>query len=255
MKKLIAIIVLAVASISSYAIEVTEHYDSLYAMGNKAYQEQKFEEALQYYTSILESGLQSADVFYNTGNAHYKLGQSTRAILYYEKALKLNPNDKDITYNLELANRQIVDKIETLPIPFYKEWWSEIFNSLPVDIFAMLSIVFLLLAVMGVLLFLRTNHSMIKRLSFFLMLVFIMGSGFSFLLAKAQYKANYQSNNALIISSRVSIYSAPNTTSTTLFIVHDGLKVGILKSENKWNKIILPDGSIGWIPEEALIVI
>ena len=60
---------------------------------------------------------------------------------------------------------------------------------------------------------------------------------------------------AIIVSNRVTIYSAPNTASTTLFILHDGLKVSILQSENKWNKIMLPDGSVGWIVEEALVVI
>lgn len=255
MKKISVIIVLLVSSMGMYAIDIDPHYDSLYAAGNKAYQEQNFEEALQYYTSILESGLQSADIFYNTGNAHYKLGQNTRAILYYEKALKINPKDKDIQYNLELANRQIVDKIEALPVPFYKEWWMEVTHSLSVDTFATFSILFVFLSIIGLLLFFRTNHTVVKRFSFFLMLVFTMAAGLSYLFAKSQFKANYQSKNAIIVSGRVAIYSAPNTTSTTLFILHDGLKVSILRTENQWNKIMLPDGSIGWIPEEALIQI
>lgn len=255
MRKLVVISFLVFGFLSGKAIEVTEHYDSAYAAGNKAYQEQNYEQALGYYTSILEAGLQSADLFYNTGNAHYKLGQSTRAILFYEKALKLNPKGKDIQYNLALANRQIVDKIETLPVPFYKEWWSDIINSLPVDVFAIISIAFLIFTVIAALFFLRTQSAMIKRLTFFLALVFVGVSGSSYLFARSQYQANYISSDAIIVSNRVTIYSAPNTTSTTLFILHDGLKVTILQSENKWNKIMLPDGSVGWIPEEALVVI
>ena len=255
MKKLVIISFLVLGFFTGKAVEVTEHYDSVYAAGNKAYQEQNYEQALVHYSSILEAGLQSADLFYNTGNAHYKLGQSTRAILFYEKALKLNPKGKDIEYNLALANRQIVDKIETLPVPFYKAWWTDIINSLPVDVFAITSIIFLILTVISVLLFLRTQSAMMKRLAFFLALVFIGVSGFSYLFARSQYQANYIANDAIIVSNRVTIYSAPNTTSTTLFILHDGLKVSVLKSENKWNKIMLPDGSVGWIPEEALVII
>ena len=85
MKKLIVISFLIFSCYNLNAFEVTEHYDSAYAAGNKAYQEQNYEQALALYTSILEAGLQSSDLFYNTGNAHYKLGQSTRAILFYEK--------------------------------------------------------------------------------------------------------------------------------------------------------------------------
>ena len=255
MRKLVAIIVLILAFGSIQATEVATHYDSLFLSGNQSYQEQNYEAAIQAYSSILESGLESSDLYYNIGNAHYKLGQSTRAILFYEKALKLNPKDMDIKYNLALANKLIVDKIEALPVPFYKGWWLDIINSLHVDTFAMLSILFLFLAVIGILLFFRTNNGLIKRASFFLMLVFAIGSSFTFLFAKSQYTTNYTSNNAIVSSSRASIYSAPNTTSTTLFIVHDGLKVSILKTENQWNQIMLPDGSIGWVPEEALIII
>ena len=149
MKKLLIISFFVLSFFNGKALEATtSHYDSVYAAGNKAYQEQNYELALSYYSTILEAGLQSADLFYNTGNAHYKLGQSTRAILFYEKALKLHPKGKDIQYNLNLANRQIVDKIENLPVPFYKEWWLDITNSMPVDVFAIISITFLFLSVL-----------------------------------------------------------------------------------------------------------
>ena len=158
-------------------------------------------------------------------------------------------------HEIEKDGFQIVDKIEALPVPFYTEWWMAIINAAPLDVFAICSIVFLLLTVIAALFFLRTPNPRIKRFAFFLALVFVGVSGFSYLFARVQYQENYISNDAIIVSNRVTIYSAPNTTSTTLFIVHDGLKVSILQAENKWNKIMLPDGSVGWIPQEALVVI
>ncbi|MGB1004622.1 MAG: tetratricopeptide repeat protein [Salibacteraceae bacterium] len=251
MKKLIVLLLFSITSVYSFSFE-TAHYDSLYSLANNQYQNQKYEEALKSYSIIFESGLESADLFYNTANCYYKLNQPTQAILYYEKALKLNPSGKDIKYNLELVNKLKVDKIETLPKPFYKEWWTELTHSLQVDTFATLSIVLLFIAVFLLLLFFRTSSGTLKRLSFFLMLVFIIATGITFLFAQSQYSNTINNKSAIVFSSRVNIYSAPNTTSTTLFIVHDGLKVNILKTENQWNQIMLPDGSIGWIPQEAL---
>lgn len=254
MKNIVALLVVLGSVIFGFSAE-TDHYDSLYAVGNNAYQEQNFEDALNTYSVILESGYESADLYYNTANCYYKLNQPTQAILFYERALKLRPLDKDVAYNLDLANKQIVDKIESLPVPFYTEWMISLTHSLSVDVFAFISIIFMLFAVISLLLFFRTNNGMIKRISFFMILVTLVVTGVTYLFASSQYAHLMDNKEAIVLSQRVNIYSAPNTTSTTLFILHDGLKVTILKTENQWNQIMLPDGSIGWIPEEAIVLI
>ena len=256
MKKLIVILGLFLTgSLSVSAIEQNEHYDSLYTLGNSAYQEQNFDDALKFYSMILESGLESSDLYYNIANSHYKLQQVTESILYYEKALKLKPQGKDIQYNLGLANNLIVDKIETLPVPFFKDWWSSLVNSLTLNTFGYLSIGFIILSMIGLLLFLRSNSSSVKRVSFYLFIVFFVAAGSTYLFANSQFQNTHNTQHAIVFSTRTNIYAAPSTTGTVLFIVHDGLKVKILKTEHQWLNIMLPDGSIGWIPEEALVVI
>jgi SH3-like domain-containing protein len=85
--------------------------------------------------------------------------------------------------------------------------------------------------------------------------VFIISSGTTFLFANSQYNQSFVTQHAIVFSTRTNIYSAPNTSSTVLFVIHNGLKVKVLKTEQKWLNIMLPDGSIGWIPEETLAVI
>ncbi len=256
MKKLFVILGLFLTgTFSVSALEQNVHYDSLYTLGNSAYQEQNFEEALKFYSMILESGLESADLYYNIANSHYKLQQVTQSILYYEKALKLKPQEKDIQYNLDLANNLIVDKIESLPTPFFKEWWYTLVNSLALNTFGYLSIGFIILSMIGLLIFLRSNSIGVKRMSFYLFIVFLLAAGTTYLFANSQFQNNHNTQHAIVFSTRTNIYAAPNTTSTVLFIIHDGLKVKILKTEQQWLNIMLPDGSIGWIPEEALVVI
>lgn len=235
--------------------ELTGHYDSLYALGNQSYQEQNFEDALKSYNAIAESGMRSSDLYYNIGNCYYKLNQITEAILYYERALKMQPNGEDIKYNLALANKQIVDKIETLPTPFYKEWWYTLVNSFAMDTWAYMSIVFSVIGMLSLLLFLMAGSTGVKQLSFYLFLVLLLATGMTFLFARAQYHKNIAEQNAIIFETRTNIYSEPNTASTVLFVVHNGLKVKVLKTSGQWLKIMLPDGSIGWIPEETLMMV
>lgn len=232
-----------------------DYYDSLYALGNNSYQNQKFEDALKSYNAIAESGMLSSDLYYNMGNCYYKLNQITQAILYYERALKMQPNGEDIKYNLSLANKQIVDKIETLPTPFYREWWNTLVNSFSMDVWGFTSIVFIVLGMISLLLFLMTRFTGVKQLSFYLLLVFLFSAGVTYFFARAQYHQNVEDQYAIIFETRTNIYSEPNTTSTVLFVIHNGLKVKILKTSGQWLNIMLPDGSIGWIPEETLMMI
>jgi SH3-like domain-containing protein len=45
----------------------------------------------------------------------------------------------------------------------------------------------------------------------------------------------------------VDVLSEPNTQSTTLFQVHEGLKVSITQNSRNWVEIELVDGKSGWI--------
>lgn len=231
------------------------HYDSLYTLGNDAYIRQAFDTALMHYGSIIESGLESPDLYYNMGNAHYKLGQIPSAILYYEKALMLNPSNQDYTYNLQLANQQIVDDIKTLPQPFYTNWWNTLIFSASSLVWAICIVVSLILLVAWVLLYRFSNTSNHKRISFFMIIIFALTTGLFYLFANSQYRKMENNHYGIVFAERASIYSEPNLNTTTLFIVHEGLKIKVLKQEHNWYNIQLADGSTGWISSDQVVMI
>jgi tetratricopeptide (TPR) repeat protein len=82
---------------------------------NKAYKKGNYEKATQLYQKIVDSGLESCDLYYNLGNAYFKQDSLANAIFYYEKALLISPNDKDIQNNLAFAKSKTIDAIEELP--------------------------------------------------------------------------------------------------------------------------------------------
>ena len=65
----------------------------------------------------------------------------------------------------------------------------------------------------------------------------------------------YAINEGIIISPKISVYSAPNDSSTELFYIHEGLKVDIEGYEKQWLRITLIDGKEGWIQSKQIIEI
>ena len=59
--------------------------------------------SVNYYNSIIESGISNAGLYYNLANAYIRLDETGNAILNYRKALLYSPNDSRIKYNLDYA--------------------------------------------------------------------------------------------------------------------------------------------------------
>jgi tetratricopeptide (TPR) repeat protein len=84
-----------------------------YNLGNSLYNQQKFQESLEFYEKCINKNddkLSRARVYHNIGNAYFKSNQLSDAIQAYENALKLNPTDMDTKYNLALAKKQQKNK-------------------------------------------------------------------------------------------------------------------------------------------------
>lgn len=57
---------------------------------------------------------------------------------------------------------------------------------------------------------------------------------------------------AVVMNDVSNIKSAPDSKGNDLFVIHRGLKVQVLDNVNKWYKIRLADGKVGWIPEKEI---
>ncbi|GAB4341112.1 MAG: tetratricopeptide repeat protein [Calditrichia bacterium] len=226
--------------------------EALFENANQLYRAEKYAEAVEAYLKILESGWENAAVYYNLGNACYRLGQIGRAVLYYEKALKLAPNDPDIRYNLELANLNVVDRIEMPPRFFLFEWWDVLVNYFSVRQLSRLLISFFVLGIISWILFLFVKNALLQRLSrisaiSFLVLT-ISAAGLLYLRAERQLDHRF----AIVLEPTVTVYSAPDENSTDVFVLHEGVKVKVDDSRPDWVKISLPDGKTGWMPAQFL---
>lgn len=243
MKKYILIIIAIVFAPIVFAQSALKiKGDSLYTAGN-------YVEASNTYRQILDQGFESADLYYNLGNAYYKQGLLSSAILYYEKTLKLRPFDKDARYNLELSQQYTVDKIDVLDEFFLKKWVRLFRNTFTSDGWASLSIVLFIGFIVLLTVFTFSGRAFVKRISFYLGVFFLLGTITGVWGAFSGKRDISENIEAIVFSPTVTIKGSPDEKGTDLFILHEGVKVGVIDSVGVWRRIEMMDGNVGWLKE------
>lgn len=224
---------------------VTAQAEQSYAAGNYA-------EAADIYNKILAEGMESADLYYNLGNCYYKLGENTRAILNYERALLLNPGDVTIRYNLEMAQQAIVDKIEVLPELFLVRWYKGLETYCSADQWGYISVVMFVLFLVMAALFFFSRSIVVKKTGFVVGIVLFFFTLGTIHFAIRQNNRITEREYAIITTPSVTVKGAPNDSGTSLFLIHEGLKVRIVDKLGDWYNIQLADGNEGWIAKSDI---
>lgn len=232
-----------------------ENNTQLWEKANAFYTTEEYQQALSLYQQIVESGEASAKLYFNLGNAYYKTGDVNNAILNFERAKVLAPHDADIQFNLEIVNQFVVTKIEELPQPFFLRWKSSLTNKYTADTWSAISIGAFILFLIFLGFFVFGRNAMLKRTVFWLGILAVVFSGFTFSFAHQQKKEITIRNQAIVFSPRVTVKSAPRETGTDLFLIYEGLKIEITDSLNTWTEIKLADGNEGWLPDSCIVKI
>ncbi|HUH46507.1 MAG TPA: tetratricopeptide repeat protein [Arenibacter sp.] len=224
----------------------------LFDRATTLYNEGKYEEAVESYLHILESGEHSAELYFNLGNTYYKLDSIAPSIYYFEKALLLKPNDKDVLNNLTYARNMTLDAIEPLPQTTLSKIYKGITNYLSFDQWAYLAVVFMVLFVSLYIAFYYSKFSMQKRFAFIGSMMSLILSLAMALLAYLEYGDFTSERPAVVFAEQTSIKSEPNNRSQPVFDLHAGTKVDVLDQLNDWKKIQLSDGKSGWVLSEDI---
>lgn len=248
MKKIILIWGLLLAGFVGFAAGDNR----LEQQAEQLYSEGKYNEAAEAYQKILDEGVESAELYYNIGNCFYKMGENTRAILYYERALLLDPSDGMARYNLEMAQKAVVDKIEVLPELFLVRWYKAVETNFSADQWGYISVgLFLIFLVMAALFFYSPSVG-VKKTGFVVgLIVFFLTIG-SIFFAYKQDKRVSQREYAIVMTPSVTVKGAPDNSGTSLFLIHEGLKVRVIGELGEWYNIRLADGNEGWVAKSDI---
>ena len=229
--------------------------DATKAEGDSAYMKNDYASAIQIYEALLNRG-EAADIYYNLGNSYYKAGDIAKAILNYERALLLQPGNGDIRANLEIARSKTVDKVEPVPEIFFVSWTKSLINSMSVDSWAVCGVVCFILLIVSFDLFIFPKQIVLKKAGFISGIVFLAVTILANVFANQQKDELTNRNSAIVINPSVTVRSTPSESGTSLFILHEGHKVGVKDGSMKdWKEIRLEDGKVGWVPASAIEII
>ena len=229
--------------------------DATKAEGDSAYMKNDYASAIQIYEALLNRG-EAADIYYNLGNSYYKAGDIAKAILNYERALLLQPGNGDIRANLEIARSKTVDKVEPVPETFFVSWTKSLINSMSVDSWAVCGVVCFILLIVSLYLFIFSKQIVLKKAGFISGIVFLAVTILANVFANQQKDELTNRNSAIVINPSVTVRSTPSESGTSLFILHEGHKVGVKDGSMKdWKEIRLEDGKVGWVPASAIEII
>ncbi|MEL6811095.1 MAG: SH3 domain-containing protein [Bacteroidota bacterium] len=224
----------------------------LFQQGKEQYKAEKYQEALNSWNKILESGAHSSALYFNMANAHYRLNQIGPSIYFYEKGLQLSPGDSEILNNLAFAENATVDAIEPLPKTFFAKWDETLSGWLTFNGWAWVTVFCALLFTALFLLYYFSIRSLQKRLLFVsavLSLIVLLGA---FTMSFRIYNQQQIDRPAIIFAESTDVKSDPTMKSETSFTLHEGTKVQILATDEDWSRILIADGKDGWIPSEDL---
>jgi len=250
---IISVITLLICSFNLFS--QNNDYNSIFNRANQLYQAKDYSSAVVEYKKLIDAGIESPEVYFNLANSYYRIRKTAESVYYYEKARKLAPDDADIEFNLHIANLRVVDKFETVPKIFLREWYEAAISNYPSSFWGIISIISIWITLGLITMFLFVWNMTLKKGLF-------AGAVLTLLLFIASLVLTFEStayenkrNEAIVFSSSVYVKSSPDESSTDLFILHEGTKISIQDNVDDWLKIKLPNGTIGWLKSDNIKII
>jgi tetratricopeptide (TPR) repeat protein len=244
-KLLMFIVLLFWGGGSAFAADVPVA-EELYFEANRAYKEDRYQEAIDGYRRLIDKGYANGHLYYNLGNACFRAGQLGRAILNYKRARLLIPRDADLNFNLRYALDQTQDAIAAdqnfLRQAFF--WLDDIALRELLWGFAVLNLLFWGILVLRIMV--RPEWSYYV---FIVLLIFWLVGGVSLGMKWHQLNTDFR---AVILAKEVDVLAGPDANDTVLFKLHEGTTIHRERVEDGWSLIGLSEDKRGWVKSNTI---
>jgi tetratricopeptide (TPR) repeat protein len=238
MKKVVSLLTcLGAALIASSSLGADEN---VFAMANKAYSENRFQDAANGYQSLLNSGRWNASLFYDLGNARYRLGDFGQAVLNYERALALDPHHPEAEANLRLA-RDEARALEMRRPPL--ERYISMATVKQYSIAAAIGFWLAIFLTAQLLLWRRRSGGRIALLTLGILVCGL--SIFGIVTLENGVRGNAL---AVVTGKKIEARLATADNAKSILILPAGSEIKILSERGDWIYALLPNDERGWIP-------
>jgi tetratricopeptide (TPR) repeat protein len=234
--------VIAIFCAGAASLQAAE--DPAFTKANQSYSEGRFQEAVDGYQSLVESGRWNANLFYNLGNAWFRLGDFGRAILNYERALALDPHHPEASTNLRLAR----DEARALELRKDRiERYVAMATPTQYTVAAAIASWFVLFGVMRLVLARRRSAGQMALLAFAVLVCAASIFGLYTLENGAQGEAL-----AIVTGKDIEARLATADNASSILTLPAGSEVKVLSERGGWIYAALPNDQRGWIPARAV---
>lgn len=249
MKRARLLLLLLTFSVQMFAVDKATN-QSYFNEANAAYQDGKYENALELYLQIDEEYRNFA-FEYNLGNTYYKLDSIGKSILHYERAKSFDPRDENLKVNLQLANQKVVDKIEALPSLGVKDLWTNLTALNTLGTWTLLSLIAVFFSFGCFIWVLITRSQQIKRVMALTGTLFLLAFIGTYMMARTVIN-ECELDEAIIMKPKLDVKGSPSEDALEVFLLHEGTKVSIRNEQNGWYEISIANGNVGWVPANTV---
>lgn len=252
-RTVVTALVLAFVSVASVAQQdAASGPQTLFFKANTNYHDGVYDEAAREYERLLESGLESGNLFFNLGNTYFKLGDVGRAIANYERAARSNPADPDLIANLSYARS--LTGATPCEAPLWQRAAFPLRGRMSSSSLALFVCGFWTLTFMALII-----HRLMPWEARFMQYAAVgfasltLISGLSF---AAQVAVDEWPKQAVIIGANdVAARFEPDDDGTVHFSLAEGSKIQVTETREGWLQGSRCDGRRGWIPSTMLEIL
>ena len=193
----------------------SQNIESLNAKGKQLYSDGNYEEAVQAWEELSESGYEAAAIYYNLGNAYFKSNKIAPAI-------------------------------------FYLRWYNNIVQRFSSNTWAIITIIAFVFFLILFSIYLYAKTYLLKKIAFWLSVLLFLIWLCAFAFSRSGNKLVTEHNKAIVFSPSVTVLSSPDESGTELFLIHEGTKVTVVDELNEWSEILLSSGTKGWLLSSSI---
>jgi tetratricopeptide (TPR) repeat protein len=208
--------------------------------GNALFREGKFQEAeVAYNRSLVQEG-DTAPTRFNLGRVREALADSAGAMLEWERALRLLPGYPPAVEALATARAAVGSKVDA------PRWWNRL-----QPVFALgrerwvVAFGVWLAVIPGV-------FWALNRRRFGALAAALAGCVLTALGAGWWLNAMAETETALVTERAASLRAAPADPARLLDTLPAGSRVRVLDSSGGWNRVLAPEGQVGWLPQKSI---
>lgn len=211
-----------------------------FAKANQNYSEGHFQEAIDGYQNLIQSGRWNANLFYNLGNAWFRLGNFGEAILNYERALALDPHHPEAAANLSLVR----DEARALELkPGVLERYLGAATSTQYSIAASAAFWLALFALAHLFYSPRRSAALIT----FVVFAMAVFGGAVYALYSLETGGKGRAL-AIVTGTKIEARLATADSASSVLALPPGSEIKVLSQRGDWIYAALPNGLRGWIP-------